>query len=103
MSGRLIDIWTRSFLDDTGRPVAEGTAQFYVTTTGWTRIPPGRLGVTKLTYAACSAGNSHNGSAVIRNGEFYFFEPSGAKNKNYLALNGSLQDFFCVKFSGTKY
>lgn len=89
--------------DANGHSIVFGVRNFYVPDTGWIEKGPGAFGVSKLKFAAGAAGNSHNASAVIPNVEFYYFEPSGLTNKNFVALNGDKQDYFAVAFFGTKY
>ena len=83
-----------------------GFASFYITGTGWEKIPPGRLEIAEIWGGASGIGNAQAfgllGNPLVRSGvEFYINlrKPS----KSFVATFGTIGDVFTFGFFGKKY
>ena len=85
-----------------------GFASFYVKTTGWYEVPPGRLEISELHGGASGFGNSQtlNFASVLtmdRSGVQFYLSADGPRVQNFVALNGAVSDVFTFGFFGKRY
>lgn len=85
-----------------------GYATFYITATGWEKIPPGRLDLTEIHGGASGfgAGQTLNFASVLtmsRSGVEFYLNADFPRVQNFVALNGAIGDVFTFGFFGRRF
>lgn len=89
----------------TGNAVA-GFATFYIQTSGWFKIPPGRLELARLHGGASGFPNQESLTVARPVVEFYLDIPTvnhPNRVRSFVAVNGSQGQVFTFGFFGTRY
>lgn len=86
----------------------QGFATFYIPETGWIKIPPGRLELAELWGGASGFGSNQtlNFASVLsleRSGVQFYFGQNPLRNRNFVAVNGTVSDFFTFGFFGRRF
>ncbi len=112
MSGRrtqLVHIPAEDLQRPNGRFVGNavaGFATFYIQSTGWFKIPPGRLELARLYGGASSFPNQESLTTVRPYVEFYLDVPTvnhPNRVRGFVAVNASQGMVFTFGFFGTRY